>query len=302
MAGRILDIATNGRSVHLERGFVTIKDKSTQIAKIPLADIDSIIISAKGSMWSSQLVSALANQGSSFVVVGENFHPSIMLLPCDGHHAQGKRVRAQADAKLPLRKRLWAQIVKAKILAQAEALKRQGKPMMRLKRLADEVRSGDPDNREAVAAQSYWPTLLGRDFRRERDGNRENAMLNYGYAILRSATARAIVAAGLHPSLALHHISGHDAYCLADDLMEPFRPAVDLLVVDLVADGAEMDQVETRAKLASVLDADYLTSNGHTPLSVVLVKLSQSLAAVYEGGSRNLALPTTRLPVIDEVT
>ena len=297
MAGRILDIATNGRSVHLERGFVTIKDKTTSVAKIPIADIDSIIISAKGSMWSSQLASALAKQGSSLVVVGENFLPSVMLLPCDGHHAQGRRVRAQADAKLPLRKRLWSQIVKAKILAQAEALHRKGVVSQRLIKLASEVKSGDPDNREAVAAQAYWPALMGCEFRRKRNGDMTNGLLNYGYAVLRSATARAIVAAGLHPSLALHHVSGYDAYCLADDLMEPFRPAVDLLVTDLVIEGADMEQVETRARLAGVMDADYLTKNGHTPLSVVLVKMAQSLAAVYEGECKRLVLPSSRIPV-----
>ena len=206
-------------------------------------------------------------------------------------------MRAQANASRPLCKRTWSELVSAKIMAQAHALESLDKPSARILKLASEVKSGDPDNREAVAAQAYWPTLFTSDFRRNRDLPGINAMLNYGYAVLRSATARAIVSAGLHPSLSLHHVSNSDAYCLADDLMEPFRPAIDLLVVDLNSRGASMEDIETRAELAGVLHADYLTDNGHTPLSVVLVRLAQSLAAIFEGSGKGLNLPKSKIPL-----
>ncbi len=243
-------------------------------------------------------MAALADQGSTIVVAGKNFTPAVMILNCDGNHAQGKKMRAQADASKPTRKRLWAQIVRAKILAQENALELINQPTARLKKLAAEVKSGDTSNREAVAAQVYWPKLFSSDFRRNREQPGTNAMLNYGYAVLRSAAARAIVGAGLHPSLSLHHVSNASAFCLADDLMEPFRPAVDLLVLELNQAGSCIDDLETRARLAAVLQADYATKNGHSPLRVVLVRLAQSLSAVFEGDEVNLVFPKSKLPIM----
>ena len=297
MTGQILDISTNGLSFHLDRGFVAVREKGKTLAKVPIADVDSLIVSAQGAMWSTRLVSALVAQGSTAVFVDEYFAPSMLMVPCNGHHAQGGRMRCQARASKPVCKRLWAQLVKAKIQGQAAALERQGKPCERLLRLAKEVRSGDPDNREAVAAQYYWRSFFGDDFRRNRTLNGANAMLNYGYAVVRSAAARGIVAAGLHPSLSVHHVSDHDAYCLADDLMEPFRPAVDLMVSSLIEQEVDMANATTRVALVGVLNADYLTANGHTPMSVALVKLAQSLAGVFEGKCNKLEMPISCLPV-----
>lgn len=299
MAGRILDISSNGLSFHLDRGFVSVREKGDTIAKVPIADVDSLIVSAQGAMWSTKLVSALVAQGSTAVFVDEAFTPTMLMVPCNGHHAQGGRMRSQAQATRPMCKRLWAQIVKAKILAQAELLEHLHKPNTRLVRLAEQVKSGDSSNREAVAAQYYWRTAFGPDFRRNRDSGGINAMLNYGYAVVRAATARGIVAAGLHPSLSIHHVSGHDAFCLADDLMEPFRPAVDLVVATLAEQEASMEDAQTRAALVAVLQADYQTVNGRTPLSVLLVKLAQSLAGVFEGDRVKLEMPLASLPLLE---
>ncbi|MBK1635787.1 type II CRISPR-associated endonuclease Cas1 [Rhodovulum adriaticum] len=189
----------------------------------------------------------------------------------------------------------WASMVRHKIAAQAEALDRIGQPSERLRRLLTAVRSGDPDNREAQAAQAYWPLLMGRDFRRDRGADGVNAMLNYGYAVLRAATARAIVSAGLHPSLSVHHRSGGDALALADDLMEPFRPTVDLIVHRLVAEGLTCVE-NAREDLVSCLSADFPTRNGATPLSQVLVRLAQSLARSFLDRKLKLDFPSRPLP------
>jgi len=300
MAGRVIDIATAGRSLRLTRGFLEISAKDTLPARVPIDDIATVIVSAQGAMLSTNLLARLSENGASVVTIGPDFTPSMVMLPCSGHHDQGRRMRAQADAGKPVRKRLWAQLVRAKILAQAAVLDRKGVGKKRLHRLANEVKSGDPDNREAIAAQLYWPTLFNDKFRRDRNEPGTNAMLNYGYAVLRSCVARAIVSAGLHPSLSLHHISNADAYCLADDLMEPFRPAVDLVVVSLADEHACMDDPETRSRLVGVLDADYDTCNGRSPLNIVAVRLAQSLAAVFEGNKRDLILPDSAIPLLGE--
>ena len=144
-------------------------------------------------------------------------------------------------------------------LAQAEALDRIGASSARLRKLADSVRSGDPDNCEAQAAQAYWPAFMGKDFRRDRTAGGVNALLNYGYAVLRAATARAVAGAGLHPSLSIHHQSRGEALRLADDLMEPFRPAVDLVARQLRDEGLTELNAAAKAELAGVLHLDYLT-------------------------------------------
>lgn len=157
------------------------------------------------------------------------------------------------------------------------------------------VRSGDPDNREAQAAQAYWPLMMGKDFRRDRNAEGPNALLNYGYAVLRAATARAIVAAGLHPSLSLHHSSGGDALALADDLMEPFRPTIDLAVHRLATRGiTQID--EARQDLSACMSADFPTRNGATPLSHVLLRLARSLATSFLDRKLRLDFPAQPLP------
>ncbi|MEQ8178012.1 MAG: type II CRISPR-associated endonuclease Cas1, partial [Amphiplicatus sp.] len=283
MPGRIIEISTNGRSLHLDRGFLSVREGDAVVGRVPVDDVDAVIASVQGVTWSNKALAALSERGATVVIIGADFNPSAAFIPLRGHHDQGRRMRAQADASAPMRKRLWAEIVRAKLAAQAAALETIGQPAERVKRLRAEVRSGDPTNREAAAAQAYWPLLMGADFRRDRAGDAANAMLNYGYAVLRSAAARAIVAAGLHPSLSLHHVSDGDALRLADDLMEPFRPAVDLLARDLSLEGAVMGDASTRKRLASVLEADYRTANGRSPLSQALVRLSQSLAAIFLG-------------------
>lgn len=247
-------------------------------------------------MWSNTALAELAARQVPVMVIGASFTPVAVVLPLDGHHGQAHRFRAQADAPLPLRKQAWAALVRNKIAAQAAVLEHIGHPSERLQRLVVSVRSGDPDNREAQAAQAYWPLLMGADFRRDRDSAGANALLNYGYAVLRAATARAVVAAGLHPSLSVHHRSEGDALALADDLMEPFRPTIDLTVWRLVRSGAE-SVADARADLVTCLSADFPTANGASPLTQVLLRLAQSLAQSFLDRKLRLALPSRPIPL-----
>ena len=195
-----------------------------------------------------------------------------------------------------MKKRLWAEIVKAKLLAQAEALARIGAPQARLRTLAREIQSGDAKNTEATGAQIYFPTLFGKGFKRDRDLEGVNSALNYGYTILRAATARAIVGAGLHPAFGLHHKSRGDGLRLADDLMEPFRPVVDLVALDLQAEGVTELTPDAKRRLAAVLTLDYATAAGTSPLSTVMVRLAISLAGIYLKERRTLDWPRPMLP------
>jgi len=300
MTGRIVEITTPGYSMHLDRGFLAVREEGKTVGRVPLDDIDTVLTAAPGLYWSGNVLAALAERSVPVVLIGKNFAPIAHLLPLAAHHNQGEIIEAQAESSLPMKKRLWAQIVKAKIEAQAEVLNLMGKENARLVRLKSEVKSGDTTNREALAAQYYWPLLMGEDFRRDRGADGANALLNYGYTILRAATARAIVAAGLSPSLSLHHSSNGNALRLADDLMEPFRPAMDIAVHDLVkAEKLELTS-NVKAELAAVLKADFITRNGHTPLSHVLVRLAQSLAKVYMNEETRLLLPKPMRPVLDQ--
>jgi CRISP-associated protein Cas1 len=291
--GRIIELSVNGRSLHLDRGFLSVRENDTVIGKVAIGDVDAVIASAQGVTWSGKALAALAERGAPIVFIGSDFHPSALLLPLAGHHDQGRRMRAQASAKEPLKKQLWAAIVKRKIDAQHAALREIG---------ADcERRSGDSTNREAAAAQAYWPLLLGADFRRSDPSANANAFLNYGYAVLRAAAARAVVAAGLHPTLSLHHVSDGDAFSLADDLMEPFRPAIDLVARDLTKANADMAAPETKRALVGVLEADYETAAGRSPLSVALVRFAQSLGSCFLGESKILEFPVSRIPLPREL-
>jgi CRISPR-associated protein Cas1 len=223
--------------------------------------------------------------------------PLAWVWPLDGHHIQALRMRHQIEAGESLKKRLWQTLVRAKVRQQGAVLQRLGKPHGAFDLLARQVRSGDPDNIEAQAARRYWPLLMGESFRRDRDAGDANALLNYGYTILRSGVARAVAAAGLHPSIGLHHANRGNPMCLVDDLMEPFRPLLDYLVVGLVAEGEVTVAPAAKARLAAVLSLDLSTARGTTPVSTCLERLTGSLAAVFEARKGELELPEALLPL-----
>jgi CRISPR-associated protein Cas1 len=206
-------------------------------------------------------------------------------------------MRAQAAASLPLQKRLWQSLVKAKVAMQGAALEAERQAGGGFDLLARKVRSGDPDNVEAQAARRYWPLMMGKDFRRDSSAGGANAMLNYGYTVLRAATARAVMAAGLHPTFGLAHRNRSNPMPLVDDLMEPFRPMADRCVLRLLEAGHAEVTPEAKAYLAAVTNLDMEGRAGIAPLSTCLERLAASLAAVFEGEARALELPGSPLPL-----
>jgi CRISPR-associated protein Cas1 len=292
----MVEIAEDGRYLAKDRGFLTVMAGGAELGRVPLDDIVAVMATSPATTVSCSLLAELASRGVAFVLCGRNYAPAGMLWPVAGHHAQQRRMEAQLDATRPLGKRLWAQLVTAKVRRQGWALAQANRPAGALVRLSRLVKSGDPDNIEAQAARRYWPLLMGDAFRRDTDGDGVNALLNYGYAVLRAATARAIVAAGLHPGLGVFHRHPNNAMPLADDLMEPFRPVMDVAVLDLLRAGSTDVTPEAKRRLAAVLRADETTSAGTTPLASCLNRLAASLAESFLLGEPALEFPVLRLP------
>jgi CRISPR-associated protein Cas1 len=297
MVGRVVEIATDGRHLAIDRGFMTVSEKGCKLGRVPLDDLAAVVANAHGLTYSNNLLVTLAIRGVPVVLCGPNHRPAAVVWPVDGHHAQSGRMGDQANASAPLKKRLWQQIVQAKILAQGATLAAVGAEARGFLLLSRKVRAGDPGNVEAEAARRYWPLLLGTAFRRDQDGDGLNGLLNYGYAVLRAATARAVMAAGLHPSLGLMHSNRGNALVLVDDLMEPFRPIVDREVHRLQSEKILEVTSEAKAALARTMIVDLPTADGVSPLMTCLERLTTSLAKAYSGETDRLILPKPSLPL-----
>lgn len=288
---QIIDIATDGRHLSRDRGFLKVSIDGQEIGRTPLDQIAGVIVHAHGTTWSTSLLAELADRGAPVVICGTNHAPRSVLMPLEGHHAQGGRLRAQWQAKTPLIKQAWKQVITAKVVMQAAALESIGQAPAPLLMMARRITSGDSTNIEAQAARHYWPRMMGERFRRDTNAPDVNALLNYGYTVLRAATARAVVAAGLHPSIGLHHSNRGNAFALADDLMEPFRPLVDCAARRLATDnGAKVDTMAKQA-LARLIAMDLPLGDGLTPVSVALTKLATSLGQSFETAQLSLMLP-----------
>ena len=297
MTGRILELSRNGLAVHKSRGFLSVRNDDGELGKVELDDIDVVLVSASGLMWSNTALSELALRNIPVMILTSSFVPSAVVMPLSGHGEQGYKMASQIAASRVLLKQIWAQLVRRKISAQAAFLDEIDCSSERIRKLAEQVRSGDPDNKEGQAAQVYWPLVFGKAFRRDRNQDGINAMLNYGYTVLRAATIRAIVSSGLHPSLSVHHKSGGDAFSLADDLMEPYRPSIDRTVYYLWKD-AITTVPKARHALVDTLSASFRTREGESPLSHVLVRLSQSIVRSFQSGKSEIVFPDTLLPLI----
>jgi CRISPR-associated protein Cas1 len=300
MIGRIVEVADDRRHLFLHRGFMVVQDtegERKELGQVPLDDIAAVIANAHGLSYTNNLLIALAERGAPFVLCAANHNAVGMLLPIDGNFEQAKRIEAQIAASLPTHKRLWATVVRSKLEQQAAALEATGRPPAPLMALVAKVKSGDPENIEAQGARRYWSLLFGDGFRRDQNAGGLNALLNYGYTVLRATTARAIVAAGLHPSIGLHHSHDNNAMRLVDDVMEPFRPMIDLKVWQLKRNGEELVLPETKRALVRTMYDDMQTANGATPVMVCVQKLATSLAQVYLGERDKLDLPLPGLPL-----
>ena len=269
--------------------------KKEATASIPIEDIGVVMLDHTRITITQALIAALLDNNVALITCNDTHHPTGLLLPLDVHNIQHERFVAQIESSQPLRKQLWQQTVTNKILNQAALLKMRGKDHARLLTLARNVRSGDPDNCEGTAANYYWSNLFNEtmQFRRGREGEPPNNLLNYGYAILRAMVARCLVGSGMLPTLGIHHRNKYNAYCLADDVMEPYRPYVDQVVCHIVESGLDYNKLTTDIKkeLIGIASLDVMLEGESSPMLVAMQRTTASLAHCFEGTSRRISYP-----------
>ena len=263
---------------------------------IPIEDIGVVVLDNRQITLTHGLLEALLENNCAVITCDSKGMPVGLLLPLYGNTTQNERFRRQIDASLPLKKQLWQQTVKTKISNQAAILSRHSTENTRCMSIwVNEVKSGDTDNMEARAAAFYWKVLL-RDipgFTRDKDGIPPNNLLNYGYAILRAIVARALVCSGLLPTLGIHHHNRYNAYCLADDIMEPYRPYVDDLIMKIINDGIDCQEItkEIKTRLLSIPTIEVNIAGKKSPLFVAMSQTTASLYKCFAGESRRILYP-----------
>ena len=271
--------------------------KENAIKKVSIEDIGVVVLDHKRITITQGAIAALLDNNVAVITCDEQRMPSGLMLPLSGNTTQSERFRHQIDASLPLKKQLWQQTIQYKILNQRAVLKSSRRlKCSNMEVWAKEVKSGDTENLEGRAAAYYWQNLFGEidGFRRNRDGVPPNNLLNYGYAILRAVVARALVGSGMIPTLGIHHHNRYNAYCLADDIMEPYRPYVDKLVVKMVDSGMDISKLTTdiKSKLLSIPVLDVVINGKRNPLMIGVGITTASLYKCYSGELRKIAYPT----------
>ncbi len=274
---------------------LTESDKHGKTAKtIPIEDIGIVILDNKQITLTHGLLEFLLENNCAVITCDSHHLPVGLLLPLHGNTVQNERFRQQLDATLPLKKQLWQQTIQTKIHNQAAVLQYvTGREHCNMNAWENAVRSGDPENMEARAAVYYWKTVFPEipDFIRGQFGEDPNGLLNYGYAILRAIIARSLVGSGLLPTLGIHHHNRYNAYCLADDIMEPYRPYVDKVVIDIFRQGDCSLTKEVKIKLLSIVSMEVNISSKRSPLMVAASTTSASLAKCFSGETRKIIYP-----------
>lgn len=261
---------------------------------LPIEDIGVVILDHKQITITHALIDALLANNVAIVTSNDKHLPVGLMLPLDGNTLQSERFRAQIDASEPLKKQMWQQTVVAKILGQGHVLGTQHIEHNNMLKWAKDVRSGDTDNMEARAAAFYWRNMFEKDaFIRDPQGLPPNNLLNYGYSIVRAMMARALVGAGLLPTLGIHHHSRYDAYCLADDIMEPYRPFVDMKVLEMWKKGGITSDIssEQKRELLGVTTMDVNISGHRSPMMLAIQTTAQSVQKCFSGEARKIIYP-----------
>jgi CRISPR-associated protein Cas1 len=270
-------------------------DEPEKQASIPIEDIGVVVLDHRQITLTHGVMAALLENNAAVVTCDNSHMPVGLMLPLEGHTVQQERFQDQLGTSLPLRKQLWQQTVQQKILNQAALLRElHGIETGNMRQWAKEVLSGDSTNLEGRAAAFYWSQMFPSipDFTRSRDGIYPNALLNYGYAILRAVIARALVGSGLLPTLGIHHHNRYNAYCLADDIMEPYRPYVDRLVVETMAVCSDVEVTTAiKSRLLTVPTLEVRIGGQRSPLMVAASQTTASLARCFSGESRRVAYP-----------
>ncbi|CAN5278978.1 type II CRISPR-associated endonuclease Cas1 [soil metagenome] len=301
MIKRTVEISTDGCYVHTKHSQLVIEKDGEKIGSVPIEDLGVLIIDSHQITLSSSLFANLAAENVAVVFTDFKHLPISLAVPFTSNTIQSKILAQQIQVSVPQKKRLWSAIISAKILNQSKSLAHCGKDGTSLREISKNIPSGDPKNLEAFAARIYWRKLFGDEFRRNRENMDANALLNYGYAIVRAAAARAIVGTGLHPSFGVHHKNQYNPFPLADDLVEPLRPFIDVKVFSIVQETlAETDEDdlifelnrELKGKLLGILANDCILDNRKQPLLNAIGLYAASVKQFMFGEGKNLIIPT----------
>lgn len=292
MIKRVLCFENPARlSLKLAQMVVELQDVTRTL---PIEDIGVVILDHKQITITHALIDALLANNVAMVTSNDKHLPVGLMLPLDGNTLQSERFRAQIDASEPLKKQMWQQTIVAKILGQAHVLGTQLIEHNNMLKWAKDVRSGDTENMEARAAAFYWRNMFEKDaFIRDPQGLPPNNLLNYGYSIVRAMMARALVGAGLLPTLGIHHHSRYDAYCLADDIMEPYRPFVDMKVLEMWKNGGITSDISSGQKreLLGITTMDVSISGHRSPMMLAIQTTAQSVQKCFSGEARKIIYP-----------
>lgn len=295
MIKRIIEISSPAR-LSLKNQQMVVEREGFETTTVPIEDLGILILDHPQTSHTQGLLTACSENNVAVVICDRKHMPSALFLPLDGNSLHSKTISQQIQITEPIRKRLWQSIIKAKIREQAKVLQNTVGDNHPLPSYAERVKSGDPENLESQAARIYWQKLFGENFRRDPDGDGINILLNYGYAIMRAAVARAIVSTGLHPSLGLHHHNQYNSFCLADDLVEPLRPAVDIKVHQLCK--RMSNHLEFPLKLTpdnkryflEILSQNFIINGTPLPLMVALHRYTASVKKAICGEDKKLGV------------
>ena len=306
MIKRIIEISQAKRHLAVRLGQLIIKEPPTgnqgeqssrvtgQEQSIPCEDIGILLIDHPAVTYTHSVFTELIRCGAAVIFCGSDHHPAGLVLPIEGNTVQTERFRQQIEAKEPIKKQLWRQLVRAKIKHQAKIAGQDSEVYKELMGLRERVRSGDPENIEAQASKKFWPAFITTiDFRRNIEGLPPNNLLNYGYTVMRAAVARALCSAGLHPSIGLHHCNKYNAFCLADDVLEPFRGFVEAKVKQICETQSAIDELTQpiKAQLLEVLYQEVTIGDNAGPLMVGLHRTAASLVRCFAGEQKEMDLP-----------
>lgn len=283
---------TNPCRLSMKNAQLVVENHETaEIKTVPIEDIGVVLIENQMVTFTIPAMNAMVENNCAVIFCDGKHMPVSMLMNLDSNSVQSETYRFQVEASQPLKKNLWKQVVEAKIRNQSSLLRELGKDGDVLKPYYSNVKSGDVDNREGIAARVYWDMLFDGSFQRDRDGEEPNALLNYGYAILRAGMARAIMGSGLFPAFALFHKNRYNAFPLADDLMEPYRPYVDQIVYSLYQDGVMTLNASSKQALLRLFFIDTVFKDITRPLELGLTMTSASLVKCLKGEQKQLVFP-----------
>lgn len=294
MIKKIIEISQERTHLAIRYGQLIIRQEAKEESSIPCEDIGILLVDHPATGYTHTVFTELLKYGAAVVLCGVNHHPSGLLLPIESNSVQTERYKFQIEAKEPIKKKLWRQLIRAKIRHQAKLVEDDKDAYKVLMNLREDVRSGDTSNIEAQASKKFWAAFLGdTGFHRDIDGPPPNNMLNYGYMVMRAAVARAICSAGLLPCLGIHHCNRYNAFCLADDLNEPFRGFVEKKVRELFIGGegtGELNQY-VKARILEVLYDEVNIGGFKGPLMVGLHRTAASLYRCFAGEQKEVDLP-----------